>query len=125
MFFYACIVLDLRDRSVVGWRVGTEENVEVSRQLIRELKAHHGLQGFYLTSDNGNPMKRGTIFALFYELRNTPPSSRPRVSDDHSYVESFTSTPNAGSADRSASATNRRSFSPRPTGTAQRTCQRT
>ena len=92
IFFYAYIVLDLWNRSRVGWRVETEENVEISKQLFRELKALHGFQGLFLHSDNGNPLKGGTILALFYELGITPSFSRPRVSDDKPYIESFTST---------------------------------
>lgn len=92
MFFYAYIVLDLWDRSVVGWRVEAEENVEISKQLFRELKALHDFHGLFLHSDNGNPMKGGTILALFYQLGITPSFSRPRVSNDNPYIESFNST---------------------------------
>ena len=92
LFFYAYLVLDLWDRSVIGWRVDSEENVEVSKQLFRELKAFHGFEGLFLHSDNGGPMKGGTILELFYELGITPSFSRPRVSDDNPYIESFNST---------------------------------
>ena len=92
IFFYAYIVLDLWDRSVVGWRIETREDVELSKELFRELKVRYGFDGLFLHSDNGNPMKGGTILELFYELGITPSFSRPRVSDDNPFIESFNST---------------------------------
>jgi transposase InsO family protein len=92
IFFYAYVVLDLWDRSVVGWRIEAQEDVELSMELFRDLKVRHGFDGLFVHSDNGSPMKGGTILELFYELGITPSFSRPRVSDDNPFVESFNST---------------------------------
>ena len=54
-----------------------------SNALIRRLLA---------TSDNGSAMKSSTMKAKMEELGVTPSYSRPRVSDDNPYVESFVQT---------------------------------
>ena len=79
LFFYAYLVLDVWGRSVIGWRIDSEENVEISKQLSRELKASHGFEGLFLHSDNGGPTKGGTILELFDELKITPSFSRLRT----------------------------------------------
>lgn len=40
-------------------------------------------------SDNGNPMKGVTLVGLFYQLGIVPSYSKPRVSDDNPFIESF------------------------------------
>ncbi|GAB1431631.1 hypothetical protein MASR2M29_02560 [Spirochaetota bacterium] len=49
----------------------------------------HGLQNVYLHSDNGNPMKAGTMLMTLYKLGIIPSFSRPRVSNDNAFIESF------------------------------------
>lgn len=43
----------------------------------------------FVHSDNGEPMKGITICAFYYHLGITPGFSRPGVSDDNPYIESF------------------------------------
>ena len=43
----------------------------------------------FVHSDNGEPMKGITLCAFYYQLGIIPSFSRPRVSDDNSYIESF------------------------------------
>ena len=46
-----------------------------------------------LHSDNGSPMKGASLLETLYQLGITPSRSRPRVSNDNPYAESFL-TPN-------------------------------
>ena len=43
----------------------------------------------FVHSDNGEPMKGITLCAFYYQLGIIPSFSRPRVSDDNPYIESF------------------------------------
>ncbi|NJL68735.1 MAG: transposase family protein, partial [Microcoleus sp. SM1_3_4] len=43
----------------------------------------------YLHSDNGNAMKAETLLITLYRLGVVPSRSRPRVSDDNAFIESF------------------------------------
>ena len=43
----------------------------------------------HIHSDNGNPMKGISLLALLYELGCKNSFSRPRVSNDNPYIESF------------------------------------
>ena len=88
IFFYAYLVIDIWDRSIVGWAVHGEERSEHSEELFRTLKVRHQFRGLFTHSDNGGPMKGGTML----ELGITPSFSRPRVSDDNPYSESLFST---------------------------------
>ncbi len=92
LFFYAYIVLDIWDRSIVGWAVHAEERTEHSEELFRTLKVRHAFPGLFLHADNGGPMKGATVLTLFSALGITPSFSRPRVSDDNPYSESLFST---------------------------------
>lgn len=92
IFFYAYLVLDIWDRFIVGWAVHAEERAEHSEELFRTLKVRHQFEGLFAHSDNGGPMKGGTILSTFQALGITPSFSRPRVSDDNPYSESLFST---------------------------------
>ena len=43
----------------------------------------------FVHSDNGEPMKGITLCAFYYQLGIIPSFSRPGVSDDNPYIESF------------------------------------
>ncbi len=49
----------------------------------------YGLTRVYLHADNGNPMKAGTMIMTLYKLGIVPSYSRPRVSNDNAFIESF------------------------------------
>lgn len=92
MYFFLYLVLDLWDRSIVGWAVHERENSEYSEQLFRSLATRHDFDGVYIHQDNGSATKAGTILALFYSLGIIPSYSRPRVSDENPFSESLFST---------------------------------
>jgi putative transposase len=57
--------------------------------LFLRLKARMDLRGVHLHSDNGGPMKGLSFLALLYYLGVSTSFSRPRVSNDNPFIESF------------------------------------
>lgn len=89
IYFYAYVILDLYDRSVVSWAIYENESDVHSAELFREACRKNNARPDFVHSDNGHPMKGVTLVAFFYSLGIVPSYSRPRVSDDNPYIESF------------------------------------
>ena len=89
IYYYAYVILDLYDRSVVAWAIHTNESDIHSAELFRDACRKQNAHPDFVHSDNGSPMKGVTLVGLFYSLGIVPSYSRPRVSDDNPYIESF------------------------------------
>jgi transposase InsO family protein len=89
LFFYAYTVIDVYDRSIVGWTIEDQESDYHAHRLfsriIRDLKVHPEV----IHSDNGNPMRGMTLAAFLDSLFITRSYSRPRVSNDNPFIESW------------------------------------
>jgi putative transposase len=92
-FFYLYLVLDLYSRKVVGWEVHAEESGEHAAALLLRTSLGEGIdtrqRPLVLHADNGSPMKSATLLATLQWLGVAPSYSRPRVSNDNAYAESF------------------------------------
>jgi transposase len=88
-FFYLYLFMDIWGRMIVGWQIEAEESGEVSSQIIREICDGLDTEHIYLHSDNGGPMKCGTMLATLNWLGVTPSFSRPSVSNDNAFSESL------------------------------------
>lgn len=89
IYFYLYTIIDVWSRKIVGWSIEESENFEYSERLFKRVMKAYGLNKVYLHSDNGNPMKAGTMLMTLYKLGIIPSFSRPRVSNDNAYIESF------------------------------------
>lgn len=91
MFFYLYLFLDVWSRKVVGWTVLEAESNEEAARLFRQICSDEGVdpEGLVLHSDNGGPMKGATMLATLQKLGVVPSFSRPSVSDDNAFAESF------------------------------------
>lgn len=89
LFVYAYVIIDIYDRSIVGWEVHDREDVELARKLFSRLSLKQNLKGVHLHSDNGHPMKGLSLLGLLYFLGVSYSFSRPRVSNDNPFIESF------------------------------------
>ena len=89
IWYYAYVIEDLYDRSIVAWMIFKNESDEHSRELFEYACRKENAHPDFVHSDNGNPMKGVTLVALYYQLGIVPSFSRPRVSDDNPYIESF------------------------------------
>jgi len=89
LYYYAYVIEDLYDRSIVGWAIYDHENDQNAKELFEHVTKKENAHPSFVHSDNGNPMKGITLVAFYYQLGIIPSFSRPRVSDDNPYIESF------------------------------------
>ena len=90
-FFYLYMVEDIYSRYGVTCEVHNSESGDLAAELFEKAIWRERLhdQKPVLHSDNGSPMKSYTLRAKLEKLGITTSFSRPRVSDDNAYVESF------------------------------------
>jgi len=89
LFFYAYVIIDIFDRTIVGWSVHDKESDVHSRDLFETLSRGEDIIFEYLHSDNGSPMKGSTLMAFLDSLNVGVSFSRPRTSNDNPYIESL------------------------------------
>lgn len=90
LYFYMYSIIDVWSRKIVDWEIATSESAEVAERLFKRLaRFFDGHEPLYLHSDNGNAMKAETLLITLYRLGVVPSRSRPRVSDDNAFIESF------------------------------------
>lgn len=89
IFLFAYVIIDIYDKSIVGWEVHDREDPLLARDLFQRLSHKMNLNGVHLHSDNGGPMKGLSLLALLYMLGVGFSFSRPRVSNDNPFIESF------------------------------------
>ena len=88
IFFYAYVVIDIFDKSIVGWAVHKKEDERHSRDLFARLLRGRSIRLKALHSDNGHPMKGVTLMALLASLKVNVSHSRLRTSNDKPFIES-------------------------------------
>jgi len=89
-YLYLYLILDIWDRSIVGWAVHEVESGEHAADLLRETCILQGVKPGKLTvhQDNGAPMISGEFLATLSQWAKAS-YSRPGVSDDNPYSESL------------------------------------
>jgi transposase InsO family protein len=89
-FFYLYLILDIWDRSVVGWAIHESESGPLAADLLRESCMSQGVDRNILTvhQDNGAAMI-SSEFLSELGLWGRPSYSRPGVSDDNPYSEAM------------------------------------
>lgn len=89
LFYYAYVVIDIYSRKIVGWTIEDSENAEYAMILFRRIIRDMGVTPEFVHADNGGPMKGLTLVAFLTMLNVGMTYSRPRVSDDNPFIESF------------------------------------
>ena len=91
MFFYLFAVIDLYSRKLVAWEVHASENGELAAALIERARWREKLAGrpLVLHADNGAAQRSMTLRAKLRDLGIEPSYSRPGVSDDNAFIESW------------------------------------
>jgi putative transposase len=89
-YYYLYVILDIYSRYAVGWMLARAERAQLSKALITESIAKHGITKDRLTlhSDRGSPMIAKPVAHLLADLGVTKSHSRPHVSNDNPYSES-------------------------------------
>jgi transposase InsO family protein len=91
MYFYLYMFIDIFSRKVVGWQVYENESSALAAEVMRDICAREHIppNQVVLHSDNGSPMKGATMLAMLQALGVMPSFSRPAVSNDNPFAESF------------------------------------
>jgi putative transposase len=89
LFLYAYTVIDLFDRSLVGWTIETTESEEHAKRLFQRITRDLGVCPKIVHADNGNPMRGVTLAVFLDSLAVTRSHSRPRCSNDNAFIESW------------------------------------
>jgi transposase InsO family protein len=89
MFLYAYSIIDLYDRSLVGWAIETSESEDHARRLFQRTIRDLGVVPMIVHADNGNPMRGVTLAVFLDSLMITRSYSRPRCSNDNAFIEAW------------------------------------
>jgi transposase InsO family protein len=91
-FFYLYMVIDVWSRRILGVEVHERECSELASVFFDRVCRDEGISpeaATILHSDNGAPMRSYTLAAKMAELGISLSFSRPRVSNDNAYAESW------------------------------------
>lgn len=90
-FFYLYLFLDLFSRKIVGWKIHSTQEADLSSILLADICRSKKINKNQLVvhSDNGGPMKGATMLATMQKLGVMPSFSRPSVSNDNPFSESM------------------------------------
>lgn len=90
-FYYAYVIIDVYSRYIISARVYEADNAECAKAFLSEAFKTHGVRPGTLVvhSDNGASMKAASTQALLKDCGVKFSHSRPRVSNDNPYSESF------------------------------------
>lgn len=91
-FFYLYMVMDVWSRRILGVEVHDRECGELARDFFDRVCRDEGISSRSATilhADNGAPMRSYTLAAKLAELGISMSFSRPRVSNDNAYAESW------------------------------------
>lgn len=91
IYFYLYLFIDIYSRKVVGWQVYDQECNVLASDVIRDICEQENIppDQLILHSDNGGPMKGATMLATLQNLGVATSFSRPAVSNDNPFSESF------------------------------------
>ena len=89
LFLYGYVIIDIFSRRIVGWSVENTESPDHAKALFERVIRNQKVAPQFVHSDNGGPMKGLTLVAFLTQMKVGLSFSRPRVSDDNPYIESF------------------------------------
>jgi len=88
-FLYAYTIIDIWDKAVVGWEIHDKEDDQLARDLFKKILGWNNLKKLHVHSDNGHPMKGMNLISFLYSLKISVSRSRPSVSNDNPFIESY------------------------------------
>jgi putative transposase len=87
-YFDAYVMIDIYSRYIVGAHVHASESAVLATEMMKEIFGVHGIPRV-VHADRGTSMTSKTVAALLSDLEVTKSHSRPRVSNDNPYSESW------------------------------------
>lgn len=89
IYLPAYMIKDIWHKEIVGWQIYDREDELYAKELFERTLSERGFPNVHIHSDNGNPMKGMSLLASLYDLGCKNSFSRPRVSNDNPFIESF------------------------------------
>ncbi len=89
IFIYAYSIIDVFDRRLVGWCIEDHESEDLAKALFERILRDTKVRPRFIHADNGNPMRGATLAVFLESLGITRSHSRPRVSNDNAFIESW------------------------------------
>jgi putative transposase len=89
LFYYAYVIIDVFSRKVVGWTIEINESTDHAKALFQRVIRDNKVMPRFVHADNGGPMKGVTLVGFLTRMKVGLTYSRPRVSDDNPFIESF------------------------------------
>jgi len=89
LFKYGYNIIDLFDRTLVGWSVEDTESDDHARTLFERVIRYHKVVPKIIHADNGGPMRGVSLGCFLDSLFVTRSYSRPRCSNDNAFIESW------------------------------------
>lgn len=89
IFVYAYSIIDVYDRRLVGWCIDDHESEEIAKALFERVLRDTKARPRFIHADNGNPMRGSTLAVFLDSMGITRSHSRPRVSNDNAFIESW------------------------------------
>jgi len=91
LFFFLYVFIDIFSRKIVGWQVHECQSSEHGAACLKDICYRERIEPnqIVLHSDNGSPMKGISMISMMQLLGIVPSFSRPSVSDDNPFIESF------------------------------------
>lgn len=87
-YYDAYVMIDIYSRFIVGAHVHASESGILAVEMMKEIFGIHGVPQV-VHADRGTSMTSKTVAALLSDLEVTRSHSRPRVSNDNPYSESW------------------------------------
>jgi len=91
LYFFLYVFIDIFSRKIVGWQVHHTQSSELASACLKDICNREKIKRdqVVLHSDNGSPMKGVSMLSMMQSLGIVPSFSRPSVSDDNPFIESF------------------------------------
>lgn len=89
VFLFAYVVIDIFSRLIVGWCIEDCESPDYARNLYERIISNRKVKPKFVHADNGGPMKGVSLVSFLQGMDIGLSYSRPRVSDDNPFIESF------------------------------------
>ncbi|WP_447029527.1 IS3 family transposase [Streptomyces hypolithicus] len=89
VWYHAYVIIDIFSRYIVGHTVEIAESADRAEELIRETIERGGIVPETVHADRGTSMTSKKVSQLLIDLGVTRSHSRPKVSNDNPYIESY------------------------------------
>lgn len=90
IYFRMLVIIDMYSRKIIGFKMMHIDTLEMNQKFLEEIIAKYGNNEIkFVHGDNGRTVKGATLSETLRRLGVINTHSRPHVSNDNPYIESF------------------------------------